>query len=228
MQDGLGGDGMRVSLVVLLPGENEAAVFQEQAARTGFLARRAFPLADDTQMTVVTVDEADPRINFTSVAADLSRAEGRASGDWFRSRSRQGQLLQRLTPTRGRVERVGTAPDGAPIVQSSLATTLRNFVCVGEDDALWTVPELAPGKRTALTRGGMWIAAGKLVPGGSRRLMNVLGAATPKQPGRWSARGGATDLAPIATLASIRWTDADVLYAGALEGAVAPEKEATP
>jgi hypothetical protein len=226
LQDGLGGDGLRRALVVLLPGDNEAAVFQEQATRTGFLTSRAFALADDTQMTALPLDELDARIGYTPANAELVRADGRASGDWFRNRSRQAQLLQRLVPTRGRVERVGTAPGGVPIVQSSLATPLRSFVFADEAGTLWTVPELPPGKRVTLTRGGTALAASSL--SGSHRFAQVLRAVGPSEPGHWSASGGATDLAPIATLASVRWAEADVLFTGMLEGAAAVEKEAKP
>ena len=226
LQDGLGGDGMRRALVVLLPGDNEAAVFQEQAARTGFLTSRVFALADDTQLTVLPLEAWDARVGFSFANTELTRADGRAAGDWFRSRGRQAQLLQRLVPTRGRVERIGTAPGGAPIVQSSLATPLRSFVCADDAGALWTVPELPPGKRVTLTRGGSWL--GNAATGGSARFAEVLAAAAPKEPARWSARGGATDLAPIATLASVRWTEADVLFTGMLEGAATAAKEATP
>ncbi len=215
-QDGLGGTGMRRALVVLLPGENEAAVFQEQASRTGFLARRTFALDDETQMTALEIDAPDPRMNFNAAGTELARTDGRASGDWFRSRERQAQLLQRLVPTRGRVERVGTAPGGAPIVQSSLGTTLQSFTCVDAAGALWTAPELPPGKRVTLAPGGTWIGA--TVLGGSHRLTEVLDAAAPQAPGRWGAHGGASDLAPIATLDSVRWTDAGVVYTGILEG----------
>lgn len=226
LQDGLGGDGMRRALVVLLPGNNEAAVFQEQAARTGFLTGRSFALADDTQMTVLPLEQYDLRSNFNLRSSELVRSEGRAAGDWFRNRSRQAQLVQRLVPTRGRVERVGTAPGGAPIVQSSLATSLRSFVCVDDNGGLWTVAELPPGKRVTLTRGGTWPAAGSL--GGSPRFADVFAAAVPSSPGRWGARGGATDLAPIATLSSVHWAEADVIFTGVLEGASAGAKEATP
>ena len=54
--------------------------------------------------------------------------------------------------------------------------------------------------------------------GGSHRLTEVLDAAAPQAPGRWGAHGGASDLAPIATLDSVRWTDAGVVYTGILEG----------
>lgn len=216
VQDGLGGDGTRRALVVLLPGENQAAVIQEQAARTGFVARRSFALPDDVQLTSIPLDE--PRYAGNQIS--FARGDGRASGDWFRSRARQAQLLQRVAPTRSRVERVGTAADSAPIVQSSLGTTLRDFVFIGDGGQLWRVAELPSGQRVTLERGGLWLGehSGPLVPGGSARFKTIFEAATLDEPGRWGAFGGATELAPIATLGSIRWDDGQtIIYTGMLE-----------
>ena len=228
LQDGLGGDGMRRALVVLLPGENQAAIFQEQTALTGFLPRRSFPLAADTQLTMLPLDASpsSPTMSLGGIA-ELVRDENSATGDWFRSRGRQAHLVQRLVPTRGRVERVGTGPGGAPVVVSSLGTALRNFVCLDDTSKYWTTADLPPGKRVTLTRGSN--PAGTLSLGGSRRFADVLEAATPKAAGRWRANGGASDLAPIATLDLIRWQEIDVIYAGVIEGAAAENKtEATP
>ncbi len=225
LQDGLGGEGARRALVVLLPGDNQAAVFQEQASVTGFLTRRTFALGDDAQLAVLMLDAPDPGMGGMMLGnnADLARNDGRGGGDWFRSRGRQAQLVQRLVPTRGRIERAGTAPDGAPIVQSSLGTTLREFVVVDDLGKFWTAADLPPGKRVALTRGTSVV--GTLAGGGSRRFAAVIEAATPKTAGHWRAHGGATDLAPIATLETVRWTEADVLFAGMLEMG-APESKA--
>jgi hypothetical protein len=229
LQDGFGGDGARRALVVLLPGENLAAVFQEQAAVTGFLTQRTFAAADDMQLAVIRLDSP---AGFQSLGrrpverpAELVRADGGANGDWFRSRGRQAHLVQRLVPTRGRVERAGTAPDGAPIVQSSLGTTLREFVCVDAAGKSWIAAELPPGKRVTLTEATR--PAGPLAAGGSRRFGAIIEAATPKMPDHWHAHGGETELAPVATLGSVRWQEGDVLFAGVLEpGQPAMKREA--
>ena len=74
---------------------------------------------------------------------------------------------------------------------------------------------MPPGKRVTLTRGTS--AAAVFTTGGSHRFGDVVEAAMPKAAGHWRARGGASDLAPIATLDSIRWQEAGVLFAGVLE-----------
>lgn len=223
-QDGTGGDGLRRALVVLVPGDNQAAIFQEQSATTGFLASQAFALPSDTQLTALPLDEnLFARVGSFN-APSLVRDEARASGEWFRSRGRQAHLLQRLVPTRARVERVGTGPEGAPIVQSSLAGALRDFVCVDDKGDLWTARELTPGRRVTLERGIRWINSIQL--GGTKRFAQVFAAATPKDAGRWGAKGDEGELGPLATIGSVRWSKIDVVYTGMLEGVAVEAGEA--
>jgi hypothetical protein len=215
-EDGIGGGGVRRTLVVVLPDDNQTAVFQEQAVRTGFLLGRTFALPEDVQLTSLPLNE--PR--WGGPATTFLRQGSRAGGDWFQNRARDAHLLQRVVPSRGRVEQVGAGADGAPIVQSSLGATLQDFVCFDEAGQPWKTGELAPGRRVTLERGGTWIgksANATTVPGGSRRFKEVFDTALETLPGRWCARGTATELAPIATLSAIRWEDGDIIYAGTLE-----------
>lgn len=220
VQDGFGGEGLRRALVVLLPGDNQAAVFQEQVTRTGMLSGSQFALADDTLCAQVAVISGIPG----ATGPALERWPGRAGGDWFRSRAVQAQHLRRLTPTRARVEQVGLTPQGAPVVQSSVSATLRDFCYIDDTGNAWGAATLPTGTRVELTRlpdpavfaqrveqfGGMSsIAFAQLTragasPGGETR-------------GRFIALADDTDLAPLATLDAIRWADSAVLMTGALE-----------
>jgi hypothetical protein len=216
MQDGVGGQGERRVFVTLLPGENAAAVVQEQAARTGFLARRSFALPDDVAMTVLPLDSST---YYGGPNLEMERGRGLAAGDWFQSRAQQAQQLRRLVPTRARIEAVGVGPSGAPIVQSSLGTTLREFVFVALDGKMWTAAELPSGQRVTL-QAAAYRSPLELPPlGGSANLQAVVYAARSPVPGRWWAKGGATELAPIPTLRSIRWKEDEVLYSGTVENA---------
>lgn len=220
-QDGTGGAGMRRALVVLVPGDNQAVVIQEQAARSGLLTQQSFALPSDTQLTVLSFETELPNPLRGLAASDLARTDARAEGGWFRSRSRQAHLIQRLVPTRGRVERVGTAANGAPIVQSSLGGTLRDFVCTDENASVWIARELAAGSRVTLEPGSRQSTPPN--PGGTPRFSRIVAGATAVSAGRWHAKGGPGDLAPIATLDSIRWQKDEVIYAGTLEGAATKE-----
>ncbi|MEO5959474.1 MAG: hypothetical protein ABIZ49_03660, partial [Opitutaceae bacterium] len=113
LQDGFGGEGIRRAVVVFAPGDNQAAVFQEQAARTGFLAKRDFALDDNVLCAVVPTEDPATTGPISVGPAQFSRDRGQAAGDWFRNRSRQAQLLRNLIPTRARVELVDTAVGGA-------------------------------------------------------------------------------------------------------------------
>jgi len=222
MQDGTGGDGVRRAVVVLIPGENTAAVFQEQACRTGFLASRNFALDDDVIMSGTTLDAYNP----VGRVSTLTRGGGRAEGDWFRNRYAQAHHLRRLIPTRGRVELVGTAPDGAPIVESTLATTLRDFALVGPDGKIWIAADVPTGRRVTLGRetGSRWLVLSGA--GGSPHLDDVLAAGAPREPGHWIARGGDSDLAPIATHPGVRWSDTGILYTGVAAAAISAPRTA--
>ena len=245
LQDGVGGEGARRALVVLLPGEHQAAVFQEQVSRTGLLFGTSFPLADDTICAAVEVEDSS---NLPGRVLDFARNEGRASGDWFRGRARQAQHLRRLTPTRARVEQVGTAPDGAPIVQSSVGATLRDFSYLDAAGVPWGVKVLPAGTRVTLRRlensEAFTDHAATFALVTSAHLTNLAQAAfaAPTQaaagrtaarawrgsPGRFLALADDSDLAPLPTLASIRWQDSAVLMTGLVENAGVAGGKVTP
>jgi hypothetical protein len=264
--DGFGGQGARRALVVLLPAENKAAVFQEQVARTGVLLGGEFPLAADTAAGVPPADTGGPASSGNPPR--LARTATTASGDWFLSRQRQVLQFWRITPTRGRIELVGGGTGGAaPVVQSSLTTALRDFVYLDADGATWTVDNLPPGQRITLqpdpkpwhqhhiatalgpqaaltledldyatvrdmlAQGAPMTRAMQLIlqrgPQGGPALPDDASTTTKPPPdtrerGHFYAFGGAGDLAPLDTLASIRWTTESIIYTGWLEAVRTP------
>ncbi len=229
LQDGTGGEGVRRTLVVLLPGDHHAAVFQEQVARTGLLFGTGFPLADDTVCAAVPIDESAGR------PLELVRRDGAAAGDWFRGRARQGHHLRRIVPTRARVELVGAAPDGAPIVQSTLGAALRDFRMTDRSGVLWTAERVPAGVRTTLRPGPAPRGRIAAPPGdfgqatGSNDFDKELvgpfwrGDA---EPFRYLALADESELAPIATHPGIQWSDTAVLVTGLAEGAAGAGKGA--
>jgi hypothetical protein len=217
-QDGFGGEGVRRALVVLLPGENQAAIFQEQATHTGFLSKREFPLEDAVLCAALPTDEM-AYLN-PNPATRFFRTRGQASGEWFRNRSRQAQMLRQLAPTRARVEVTDRATGGEPIVESTLATELRDFRLRDDHDNIWAAASVGSGRRVTLRKETETVAeAVAREPGGDGTpgFTTVLAAATLRSPWQWTARGGNTDLAPIKTLAAIRWQDQPVTYTGIAE-----------
>jgi hypothetical protein len=215
LQDGLGGKGHRRALVVLAADDNQAAVFQEQAAHTGFLLGRQFAL-DDAVALAAMPDEQQRFMPILS-AMRLERENRVARGDWFRNRSHQAHLLRALVPTRARVELVGTAPDGAPIVESTLTTELRYFRLRDDKGDMWIADSVGTGRRVTLradSRSDSRATAAPPIEDGTIHLAAILEGLTPQAAWQWTARGGPTELAPIATLRGVRWKDDDIDYAG--------------
>ncbi|MEO5960998.1 MAG: hypothetical protein ABIR80_17975, partial [Opitutaceae bacterium] len=211
-QDGFGGEGVRTAVVALLPEDNTAAVFQDQVARTGLLGAAKFPLETDTIFTSVPI----PGYNPAGRPSLLTREAKHADGDWFRNRWRQAHHLRRLSSSRGRIDVVGISGTGAPIIASTINTTLQSFVYLDDAGDSWSAKDVRPGLQVTLTPTGrdVWTSWMGVHFTGSKHLESVLAAVAPRESRRWMATGGETDLAPIPTLASIRWTNSTVIYTG--------------
>ncbi len=221
--DGFGGDGVRATVVSFVPGQPAAAVFQDQVARTGFLNSRDFRLDEKTVMVGIPIPEYDP----SGRDSNLSRKDGIANGDWFRNRWRQAHHLREIVPTRARIEVVGQTPEGAPIVESTLTTELTEFIYVTADDRVWKAASVVPGRRIPLELTDLQLRP-LISAGATRNLDALLNASSQREPGRWVAKGGPSDFAPIGTLPSVRWTEASIWYTGvALPPEPAPKKEGT-
>jgi len=205
---GLGGEGVRETVVALLPEGGGAAVFQDQVSRTGLLASHRFELSGDTILAAVPLDAggAEPGNMF------LTRDAGGAGGDWFRSREYQAYHLRRFEEVSGRVAFSGSGEGGAPTVTSSLPGTLNDFAWIDGSDRIWTAPSVAPGQKVTLVPadGNDWP---RLRPMGSSGLVNIFLVAADREPGRWTARAE-SGFSPISTLNSVRWQDSDVLITG--------------
>ncbi len=201
--DGFGGAGTRRTLVVLVPGQNAAAVHQRQISRTGLLGGRGFALPADTLIDRV-VEGAT-----SGLGGELMREGDAATGDWFTARTTQRHTLTRLVPTRERVEMLApAAPDAAPVIQSTVGAALRDFVYRDAAGKLWQAAEVPPGVRVTLS---------PAAPGtGSPHFGRA-----PSAPGLFQAVGGAGSLV-LPTLPAIRWRDDITLYTGRLVAAAAP------
>ncbi len=111
-EDGFGGEGTRLTLMEVRPDGNQNAAFiqQEQFSRSGVMTSPSFTVK--TPALVAQTPLAKSRwARFTSGygasgSYDLQPTPGGlfANGDWFQSRSEQGQLVTAVLPTRGRIE----------------------------------------------------------------------------------------------------------------------------
>jgi hypothetical protein len=228
LQDGVGGHGARRALVVLLPGDNQAAVFQDQISRTGLLFKGDFALPDDTLCATIAADDSNIQ---PGRALEYNRQNGRALGDWFRGRARQAQHLRRLVPTRARVEQVGQAPDGAPIVQSSVGATLRKFYYVDRGGGSWSAELIPAGTRVTLQRlsgnSDYGRAATEFGAVGSIHFNQLVQSCVMNPtPDRFVALADDSDLAPIPTLTTIGWDDSTVMISGVVANVSGPANAA--
>ena len=111
-EDGFGGNGTRLTLMEVRPDGNQNAAFiqQEQFSRSGVMTSPSFTVK--TPALIAQTPLAKSRwARFTSGygssgSYDLQPTSGGlfARGDWFQSRSEQGQLVTAVLPTRGRIE----------------------------------------------------------------------------------------------------------------------------
>jgi hypothetical protein len=111
-EDGFGGKGTRITLMEVRPdgSQNAAFIQQEQFSRSGVMTSPSFTV--EAPALIAQTPLAKSRwARFTSGygstgSYDLQPTAGGllASGNWFQSRSEQGQLVTALLPTRGRIE----------------------------------------------------------------------------------------------------------------------------
>jgi hypothetical protein len=185
-------------------------------SRCGVLLGREFAAADDLQLSLTETSNAGlispsnstrNRSRRSDQSLSLRRAAGQAEGDWFASRRLQRHELRQLTPTRARVERVGTGAAGAPIVQSSVGATLQDLVYLDAANRLWFTRSLAPGQKIELQAATDESAA--LGLGLTSGWFSALSDA-------------ASELAPLDTLTALRWNETRVVVLGPLSEGGAP------
>ncbi len=205
--EGFGGTGDRAAVVMLVPGENRAVVFQDQMAGTTLLGRRGFAVPEDAALANLAVDSFDA----TGREAVLRRSAGEASGDWFRNHWGSAQHLRRIVPATGGV-RIRQGANGSMVAESTLPATLRGFVYLEFANRVWYAAEVPAGKAVTLRRINVrrWPP---IHPAGSPYLATVLASTAPLEPGRWMAHSDASPIAPFPTLDSVRWRD-DVVFTG--------------
>lgn len=215
-RDGVGGVGVRRTLVLLDPDRNSMAVLQEQFSRTGILLGRAFPIREPSWMLPQPTDSAG-----TSTAG-MSRSAGsfvevndeRRSGDWFSSRSDQAFTLQAVRPGRGRIEVSGAAD--APEVLSSLEVPLARLFFVDDDGRWWKTGALDAGERRRLEPAGdadFNPARTGFLAGGSPAITRAFARLASARGYAWAEAALPRKVA-IATLDAIRWTNDAAWFVG--------------
>lgn len=233
--EGIGGTGHRFEVRMNLPEQKKTVSWQEQVSRTGVLASSGFVLTEPTlPLPIVPKNQA---------ASPLPGGIGRSytldgatwTGDWFRSRTTQAQLLTTISPTRGRLE-IGTGPDGSPVAQSAFEEELQDLWYVDAKGASWYAADLKPGEKRPLQAApyadftAWW-----------NKVLDPAGAVTRKRADTFYQAGTegkffATMASPpfVPTLPSIRWKPSRALLLGEpvtaddTSGSAGPRSRSTP
>ncbi len=152
--DGFGGRGIRVALMEVRPddGENAAYIYQEQITRTGVLLGGDFSISEPAAITPVPLSSTSQWSRLTEnnhgggmrYEANLRDGKLEVDGDWFQSRSEQGQLVRAIVPTRGRIElRNGS---GAPSLVSTFDFPIEKIYYRDDAGAYWVGEKIERGK----------------------------------------------------------------------------------
>ncbi|MEM1085630.1 MAG: hypothetical protein AAGI48_16085 [Verrucomicrobiota bacterium] len=158
LKDGIGGRGERIALIEVRPdaGENNAYVMQEQVSRTGVLLGASFDIGESAAITPVPISPS-PWTRLPSGSGGggmrytMNQRDGKlaVTGDWFQSRSEQGQLVRAVVPTRGRIEL--KSQGGTPVLLSTYEFPVASLYYADASGGYWVARDLKPGTNTSCT-----------------------------------------------------------------------------
>ncbi len=226
--DGFGGRGIRIQLMEIRPddGENSAYILQEQISRTGILMEKGFSLSEPAAISPVVLASTDNQWarltddNWGSgMRYDAEFRDGKLdlSGDWFLSRSEQGQFLRAVVPTRGRIELRNSA--GAPSLLSTFEFPIETLFYRDASGGYWAAQNIEPGKAFTCTQTDAVAVAAFMVQSGDRLsnairpvLMKTPDDSLAARPGHFIAYTGA---APgVETFTGIDWKETRTYITG--------------
>lgn len=218
LQDGVGGNGARLTLAILQPEQKRMALIQEQVSRTGVLLGRAFPIAEPGWMEPLTLNSSAGFNPMREIRYKHEQDEHSRTGDWFSSRSVQAHLLETVRPGRGVIEVFAPAAAGQPpSVLSSIETPLRKLFIVDESNAVWVAEDVGTGEKK-VTKTATHAQLGDWMRNGPGKLAGPVLTASLKRLGQgtgcvFAEAADASNLA-VPTLSAIRWTDDHAIIAG--------------
>ena len=225
VQDGTGGRGRRFVAVEIAPEDAMAYVTQEQISRTGVLFSSAFKLPPATlchQLVLGASPWTKLHDGRNSQGMNVRIGNNTFSGNWFQSRTVQGQFLRAAMPTRGRIEIVPPpSPGEAPTVVSSLEMELGQFAYLDEAGQEWTAPAPVPqGRRVALVKspGAAASSIRRKLNSASEWVQQQITPAT-EHPSAFVASATIAPGLSLGTLDSIRWEDDQIIIFGKVAAA---------
>lgn len=145
LQDGLGGDGVRSRVALLLPESGRLAFRQSSVAKTGLLTTSGF--ATEGSPFVWREDSGDRRNNQHRFQTD---DRGNLGGDFFASRSRLFHQTFAYTPSDGKIVRQADE-NGRPVLLSTVDAVLGPVYLRDGQGKLWKTDQLALGGKAVLS-----------------------------------------------------------------------------
>lgn len=223
LQDGLGGNGRRMVLVQLMPGDNEAVIAQEQISRTGLLVSSGFNTEERIFISPISnlalsTSPYSSGVKFKSRVYTINGAA--CSGDWFASRSVQAQLIEAVRPSRSRIEIIPAAGGAAPALLSSIENDLKQVFYIDADGKYWMANETRVGEKKPLRPSteaefDQWLDSNTSEAGG--RINYLLSQGT-RRRGYFYAVADDSGSDSVATLTSIHWGKSKTFYLGPCAG----------
>jgi hypothetical protein len=215
VQDGTGGKGVRRQLAVLLPEVRQEVVIQEQISKTGLLLDRRFTSAGPWW-----IQPLDLRNNGSSNFNASYQQDGlRRSGDFFRNRSVQGQLLVDVRPSRARLEFLQEG--GVPKVVNGLSGEIETLWLRDAKGGVWTAEAVGSGEKKELKAAESFEMQEFREKEMDRTVgwqRYAWGRLPQDDPGVFFALMKTGSLGMMETLSDIRWEPGSVLVAGTWEG----------
>ncbi|TDU81591.1 hypothetical protein EI77_00901 [Prosthecobacter fusiformis] len=220
-QDGIGGTGARSVFIELEPEEAAAYVTQKQVSRTGVLLGAGFDARQPSLIEPLTLPDSEwVKLKNTHDAQPVNLTHNGASrgGNFFQSRTEQGQLIRAVISTRARLEVTpAPSPDEAPSVVSALGFTVQEMYYADANGGLWTLASpLATGQKAALSKAEpeqlrtWWKAHQKAV-----KIAGLQELVVTPQNEFFAAAQSAPDFTQD-TLSSIRWQEDKIIVHGSV------------
>lgn len=229
--DGVGGEGRRVVLADLQPGDGENRLYttQEQVSRTGVMMSSGFS-ARRHDLSPVSIPDSpyNPFSRRGNRTSTFSLTEGHYHGDFFRSRSEQAYLLRSVEPSRARIEYLGEE-NGLPLLVSNLPQEILDLRYRDAKGAVWILQEgasAAPGERLPLRPApgkipldqSPWSLAASLLSESNEKRVAQLW----NEKHRFFAIVRDPEAFALPTHPRLRWKETDLILTGT------PSGEATP
>lgn len=223
--DGVGGNGRRVVLADLEPGENENRLYvtQEQISRTGVMVTPGFAPGRNYDVNPVNLpaSQFNPFSQHGERTSTFERSDGRYGGEFFRSRSEQAFSLRAAEPGRARIEYRGEE-GGEPVLVSNLAQEILDFHYRDAKGGNWIMPAggvVGPGQRVPLVKSAQaqwpaWIeeTVSRFSQSRQARIRAL------RDPRRFFARLRDPDAFALPTHPGIRWQKTELLLTGTPAG----------